>query len=194
MLELDLSKTAEEKAYVEKWKKMIGVPAPHKNIQEIMSDERSLYFFGQGRDATLSFIQKFAGVNEDYNALYFDEEYAKKSRWNGIIAPPLYPISVTDGLEVCLESVYDLLDEKGALAPKNKFPTFFHCYQADAEWEFFEPVRPGDTIDSETKLIDMYWKQGKKYRLLFFVDETIYTNQHGKKIARFLSTDVRLFR
>ena len=74
-----------------------------------MDDDMVIYFYGLGKEACWRWIKQWAIVNQDYNALWFDEEYAKKSKWGGITAPPLYLICVHDGLEwAAIEFTHEL--------------------------------------------------------------------------------------
>ncbi len=185
--------TAEERELFERWKKKIGQVFIPQSDQEAMDDELVIYFYGLGKEASWTWIKRWATINEDYNALWFDEEYAKKSRWGGIIAPPLYLISVNDGLQ-WPETFSDEVYGPGMVTRKDKYPSYSHTFQAESEWEFYEPVRPGDTINAEAKLADIYWKQGKEYRMCFVVGETIFTNQKGQSVGRNRSSAVYLFK
>lgn len=185
--------TPEERELFEKWKSKIGQIFISQSDQEAMDDEMVIYFWGLGRDASWTWIKRWATVNEDYNALWFDEEYAKKSKWGGIIAPPLYLISVNDGLQ-WPERLADDVYGPGMLPRRDKYPSYSHTFQAESEWEFFEPVRPGDTIDARSKLVDVYWKQGEGYRMCFVVGETTYSNQKGQSVGRNRSSAVYLFK
>lgn len=185
--------TPEEKDLFERWKANIGQVFVPQTDQEAMADDLVIYFFGLGAEATWIWIKRWATVNEDYNALWFDEDYAKNSRWGGITAPPLYLISVNDGLQ-WPESFTDELCGPGMIARTDKFPYYSHTFQAESEWEFFEPVRPGDTISAEAKLADIYWKQGREYRMCFVVGETTLRNQKGQLVGRNKSSPVYLFR
>jgi len=77
---------------------------------------------------------------------------------------------------------------------KEKFPNFIGGLHANNEWEFFEPVRPGDRIEAKNKCSDIYWRQGKQYRLLLTFGETTYTNQKGQLVARDRTGAVYRFR
>ena len=146
-----------------------------------------------GKEATWTWIRRWATVNEDFNALWFDEEYAKKSRWGGIIAPPLYLISVNDGQEWSNDFIREIY-YPGMVAKKDKYPNYSHMFQGESEWEFFEPVRPGDIIEAKAKLADLYWKQGKEYRLCFVVSETTFTNQKGQLVGHNRVGSIFLFK
>jgi acyl dehydratase len=182
MERLDLCKTEEERRIFEDLKSRIGKKFVPNSIHETLdrgdpSRCDVIYFFRWGEEADWSAIKKFAIAVEDFNALWFDEEYAKQSRWGGLIAPPLYLITAHDGLEAGFELFvwcYENLD---------KIPNFVETFEAETEWEFFEPVRPGDRIESDHCLADVYWKQGKTYRLLFLHGKTVLRNQKGQVVA-----------
>jgi acyl dehydratase len=184
--------TSEERELFERWKMKIGEVYVSQNDQEVITNEVVIYFYGLGREASWTMIKRWAAVNEDFNALWFDEEYAKKSRWEGIVAPPLYLISVNDGLEWSTKFTSEVWGQN--MEPKDEFPNFLRTLQAESEWEFFEPVRPGDTIDAKCKLADLYWKQGKKDRMLFVVSEVTYTNQKGQLVGKNRPSCVFLFK
>ena len=185
--------TPAERELFQRWRAKIGQIFVPQTDQEAMADDLVIYFFGLGSEATWTWIKRWCTVNEDYNALWFDEEYAKKSRWGGITAPPLYLISVNDGLQ-WPESFTDELCGPGMIARADKFPYYSHTFHAESEWEFFEPVRPGDTINVESRLADVYWKQGRQYRMCFVVGETTMKNQRGQLVGRTKSSPVYLFR
>ena len=48
---------------------------------------------------------------------------------------------------------------------------------------FIDADIPIDKIKTKGKCTDIYWKQGKQYRLLFTFGETTYTNQWGQLVA-----------
>jgi acyl dehydratase len=197
---LDELMTPEEREFVEKWRKTIGKIHIAPNDQEAMANDRCIYFWGLGKDATWTFIKRWAAINEDWNAMWFDEEYAKKSRYGGIIAPPLYLISVHDGLAAPMDVLNSIT-----------LPTRCHCMRPDLEkyptlgaaggqaetiWEFFEPVRPGDTIYAEHKLADMSWHKAREVegrpfsRFLYVTGETTFTNQKGQLVGHVTSTGI----
>jgi len=191
--EPEVKLTPEEKDLLERWRARIGQVFVPQTEQEAMADDVIINFWGLGSEATRTSIGRWATVNEDYNALWFDEEYAKDSRWKGITAPPLYLACVNDGLQ-WPESCTDEFVGPGMMPRPGKFPYYSHTFQAESEWEFFEPVRPGDTIGSVAKLADVYWKQGREFRMFFVVGETTLTNQKGQLVGRNRSSPVFLFR
>jgi acyl dehydratase len=73
-------------------------------------------------------IRRFAESIGDANPLYYDEEFARATRWGGIIAPPTF---------LCL-----LLPPLPA--PEIDFGTI--KLNGGSVFESFRPVRPGDVI------------------------------------------------
>ncbi len=179
--------TPEEGELYEGFKKRIG--------QEFVPQHPHDMFFPNGTDEPVhwSRIKRWATVNGDFNALWFDEEYAKQSRWGGIIAPPLYLLAMDDGVSVPADFTGDIYGPD-CMVNKEKYPTFRGSFQANCEWEFFEPIRPGDKIDARKQCKDIYWKQGTRFRLLFASGETTYTNQKGQLVARCLLGAVYMFK
>ena len=106
-------------------------------------------------------IRRWCHMVNCLNPLYLDEEYARKTRWGTIIAPPLLvrlwadaggPLSAS-GPEIdwpppdyaTMESLYP--------------PTpGIKAINLGGGWEFFEVIRPGDYIGSKVKLTDFYIK------------------------------------
>lgn len=80
-------------------------------------------------------------------------------------------------------------------------PTSMHLEEAEEygkgwlnggnRFEYFEPVKVGDTITATGKVADVYEKTGSSGSLLFIVFETEYVNQHGRRVARLRGTAIR---
>jgi acyl dehydratase len=117
-------------------------------------------------------IRHYALLNRNCNPLYLDEDYAKKTRWRGIIAPPSF-------LSACYRChVWATCPVEVEGAPS------LHWLYAGDEFAFFLPVRPGDLVRPKAKLVDICEKVGR------FVGPMVYsrskvevTNQHGELIA-----------
>lgn len=119
-------------------------------------------------------IRRFAEAIGDPNPLYTDEVQARRSRYGGIIAPPTFLRAVRfDVIEIPeLAHLKRLLD-------------------AGSEWEFFEPVRPGDRITAYTRVADVRERQLRVGRAVFITIETRYVNQFGQVVAIQRGTAIR---
>lgn len=122
-----------------------------------------------------AFIRQFALAIEDDNSLYYDEEYARQTRYGGIVAPPTY---------VCETWQYLAgdLDETGGPARRIRLPVGTEI-RGGNEYEFFQPFRPDDILTARWKVVDVYQKQGGTGRLIFLVYDITYTNQRCEPLA-----------
>jgi len=131
------------------------------------------------REVEKGAIRRYADAVGDDNPLYYDEEYAKKSRYGCIIAPPGFfgwakkTISSSEGLVGLIGAMIEagyagILD--GGMA-----------------YDFYLPVRVGDTLVVSPKVADITLKEGKtKMMILRF--EASYTNQNGDLVAKSYQT------
>jgi len=131
------------------------------------------------REVEKGAIRRYADAVGDDNPLYCDEEYARKSRYGCIIAPPGFfgwakkTISSSEGLVGLIGAMIEagyagILD--GGMA-----------------YDFYLPVRVGDTIVVSPKVADITLKEGKtKMMILRF--EASYTNQNGDLVAKSYQT------
>ena len=111
-------------------------------------------------------IARFAGAIGDPNPLYRDEQASRGSRYGGIIAPPTFLRSMEAGPpKVELRTPYTALLDGGS------------------EWEYFEPMRPGDTITVTSRIVDLTERTGRLGPTLFVVYEIKYVNQSGVVVA-----------
>lgn len=142
-------------------------------------------------EVTLSDIRHWCEIMEDANPLYSDEEYAKKSKYGGIIAPPamVQTWSLDDMHDALQRFVHgNLLFEED---PHNQlFSTLdregYNGVVATAqEQTYLKPIRPGDVIRSRITVsrvskYDHFTRQG----IGRYVD-ILYTfvNQHDEEVC-----------
>ena len=111
---------------------------------------------------TRELVQKFIATVEDKNPLYWDEEYAKKSGYKGILAP--HSIAGIYGRLAYLGEEYTM--------PVGGFLT-------KLEFEYLNPVFVGDTLTARAKVIENYIKKERK-NVTF---EISTENQEGVKVS-----------
>ena len=111
-------------------------------------------------------IVRFARAIGDDNPLFTDEEAARGTRYGGLIAPPTFLRS--------LESS----------PPTLPFPSPYpDVLDGGSEWEYFEPVRPGDRITVTARVVDLAEKTGSLGNMLFVRVESRYANQAARPVA-----------
>lgn len=119
-------------------------------------------------------IRRFAEAVGDENPLFNNDRDARKTRFGGMIAPPTFCRSL-------MAAVPDVkLDMPG-----------FRGLDGGSEWEYLEPIRPGDRITVQSKIADIRESAGRLGPMVFMTTETTYTNQHGQICAIQRATGIR---
>ncbi|MFL2627147.1 MAG: MaoC family dehydratase N-terminal domain-containing protein [Dehalococcoidia bacterium] len=111
-------------------------------------------------------IARFAEAIGDENPLFSDEIKARNSRYGGIIAPPTFYRALRPGS-----------------LPESAESPFTRNLDAGSDWEFFEPIRPGDRITVTIKLADVVEREGRLGKMIIITRETRYENQLGQIVA-----------
>jgi len=135
-------------------------------------------------------IRRFADAVGDPNPLYWDEEHAKSSRYGSIIAPPGFVSSPwfsrpKSGAPAssAREELRQALQKAGYTNPA--------AVDAGIEYEFFCPVRAGDTIAFTSAIKEIVEREGKTGKMAFIITETRYTNQNGDLVATARGTSIQ---
>ena len=114
--------------------------------------------------------------------IYWDDDYAKGTRWGGVIAPPdfnpfAWPVERPAGRAM-----------GQAIGPNGQKLTGMNGGQTDT---YGVPMRPGDVITARTRLQDYNERQGRFGLMLYTFTETEWTNQKGEFVRRRISTGIR---
>lgn len=151
---------------IERARSQIGIPTPARHAA-----------YNPIPDA--SSISHFAFGCGDDNPLWHDPEYAAGTRWNGIIAPPLYLI--TAGRNV----TRPFTDENS----KQRFRGLFRGvgkYFSGSEWEWYAPVRPGMQLFNSgltTVSVDVRQSSFSGSRSVLERLRTVYATSDGVPVA-----------
>src|SRR5581483_8321402 len=128
--------------------------------------------------ATPDTIRHFTNGYGDDNPLYCDPSYAAKTRWGSVIGPPMY--EVTMGFPEVTE-----VDEATRALLKGDPLVGVGQYLSGEDWEFWQPVYPGDVLYQRTCLVSVEVKEsafsGGKSALLRH--RTLYRNQRGEPVS-----------
>lgn len=154
-----------------------------------MISEEAKQFIGRTDLPVIRHVEKGAiriyaeAVGND-NPLYSDEEYARKSLYGSIIAPPGFfgwptktPCSCT--------GLADIVGELQAALARGGFPRIL---DGGMSYNFFLPVRAGDVLVASPKVTGLNEKEGKGGTMIICNFETTYTNQNGDLVAKALQT------
>jgi len=137
-------------------------------------------------------IRRFADAVDDPNPLYWDEEYAKKSKYRSIIAPPGF-ISAP-----WYANRPTKWPQRGATGGEGRAGVgvalakagYWRVLDGGMEYEFFIPVHAGDTIKASSMIKDIIEREGRTGKMAFLITETTYTNQKGEVVAKARATSI----
>lgn len=119
-------------------------------------------------------IIKFAEAIGDENPLFNDEAAARKGQYGGIVAPPTFlRLAVSVRPEIPFDVPFDRRLDGGS------------------EWEYFQPVRPGDRITTVSRITDLVERQGRLGTMIITTVVTTYTNQFNELAATQTTTSLR---
>ena len=127
-------------------------------------------------------IRQWCAAMQDGNPLYTDEEYAGKSKYGGIIAPPTMLLAWTmpplwppseyppHPFELFLEK----LDKAG----------YFGIIVTNVSQKYYQPVLPGDHLTYTYKVTDLSAEKQTGVGKGFFVTTTfVFTNQKEEAVG-----------
>ena len=115
-------------------------------------------------------IRRFVQAIDDQNPLWQDEEYARKSQYGGIIAPPHFILTI--GFEQAQQKMVTLMPGAGRL-------------HGGTELEHYQPVRPGDTITVSGKIAQVRERESSKLgKMVFVTFDMSYKNQRQELVAK----------
>ena len=118
--------------------------------------------------ATKDLIRHFVHGFGDTNPLFTDEEYAKKSKYGGIIAPGTYLYTVQ----------WDIL--AGIMAG-------IHGWYVGGDWEWYRPIYAGDEFKCVSIIRELVEKKGRKTgggSTYFSYGEKLYINQRNELVGK----------
>jgi acyl dehydratase len=119
-------------------------------------------------------IREYAYAVGETNPIYHDPDAARAAGFANVVAPPLFCV------------VYSA----GAMAPAVLDPELnidlARMVHGSQEFEWLEPVVAGDAITTETKVKNIYEKDGMK----FYVWESESKNQKGATVVRGTWTNI----
>ena len=128
-------------------------------------------------------IRHFCEMMEDPNPLYQDEEYAKNSKYGGIVAPP-HMLMVW-----CMPRIWPWPEFPWVPMAELELPGVDTYVATDMIHEFYKPVKPGDKLYYIMKLDKV--SELKKTRIgegHFITTTQTYYNQNDEKVGAEIRT------
>jgi len=130
-------------------------------------------------EVTMWGIRRFVEATTDENPLWQDEDYALKTRWGGIVAPPAF-LEAFNPSNHAFRHFPDM--SHMSLPFELPFPRTFSAFN---EYQFFIPLRPGDTITSTCRIGDIYERESKSGagRMVFIRMDNEHRNQRDEVVG-----------
>jgi len=137
-------------------------------------------------------IRRFAQSTMDDNPLWYDEQYARSTRFGpGCVSGPYAlravgfykrPLGAPEriGKDVDEDDRGDLDEESAVHIP---WPAGVASFHGGDEVEFFQLPRIGDTITMTSKIVGVVEKTGRSGKLGIANMDRVYTNQRGEILA-----------
>ncbi|MFI4980450.1 MAG: MaoC family dehydratase N-terminal domain-containing protein [Nevskiales bacterium] len=146
-------------------------------------------------------IRRFSQAIMDNDPTYYDEEYARQSKFGAVVAPPLFPLHVLrrrPGTPDPLQSVIDNPDADGSadagavLAELPAVPTpLKRRLNGGSEIEFYRCVRLGERVVATPRYHSITAKKSKGADMLVIVTETRFTTEGGDLLVISRQTSLR---
>jgi hypothetical protein len=137
-------------------------------------------------------VRRFVQAVMDDDPLYYDDDFAKATKFGGVIAPPLYPVHAfrrSPGSPDPLDALKENREADGSSGsggtsvglPQIKSP-YKRLLNGGNEIEFYRCLRVGETAVSTSRYVDVSLKEGKSGKLLVVVIETDVRTQDGEPL------------
>ncbi len=139
------------------------------------------------RDAIIRYM---ASVGDD-NPLFWDEDYAAKTRWGGVIAPPRMLLTGSNRTpRAVTEPIGDKITFMGEDVLKGVFAMI-----SGTRIVYERPVRIGDRLRTESTPHQVIERQSKMAgRSVELVNKIDYTNQNDEHVATVYASVIRMER
>ncbi len=160
---------------IQKLRARIGAPIPEDTVWQ-----------GWHTVASNDAFRHFAYGYGDDNPVWYDADYAAKTRWRNPIAPP----SFVDTMGIC-ETPLPPGRRPSGLGGSSGLPGV-HAFWSGDEVEWFRPVYQGDKLFKKRAISDVQLKKSEFAGTSAIVhDRTTYTNQRGELVVSWVRLFVR---
>jgi acyl dehydratase len=123
-------------------------------------------------------IQRYAQAIGDPNPLFNDPDYAGKTKYGRLLAPPGFT-GWPAKAERLSARLLDSLARAGAPS---------RLLDGGIEFEFIEPIGAGDVLTATTKIVNMTDRETKLGKTMFTTVETTFVNKKGNVALKSRST------
>ena len=149
-----------------------------EEIKKLVGTSGKVQFYEVEKGA----IRRFADAVDDANPLYYDEKYARNSKYGSVIAPPGFfgwPLKQIRNSPLAI----DIPPELESAFAQAGYPLSL-VLDGGIEYEFFLPVRAGDVLSAITTIRSLRERSAEAGTIIVAFLDTIYHNQAGALVAK----------
>ena len=142
-------------------------------------------------------VRRFHHATMDPAPRYWDQDWATKSRYGGVVAPPAFPVhafrrpaGAPDPLDAMGNPDFDGRNRRMRPGlPPVEVP-LVRLLNGGYDYEFFRYARVGERIFCKSRFKDIYQRDGKSGTMVFVVIEDLYTNERGELLLKTTNTSI----
>ena len=140
-------------------------------------------------------VRRFHHATMDPARRYWDGEWAKQSRYGGLVAPPAFPAhafrrppDAPDPLDQMGDPDFDGRNRRMRPGlPPVEVP-LVRLLNGGYDYEFFRYARHGERLFVKSCFKDIYQRDGKSGTMVFVVIEDLYSNERGEPLLKTTNT------
>jgi hypothetical protein len=142
-------------------------------------------------------VRRFHHATMDPAPRYMDAEWAARSRYGGLVAPPAFPSVAhrrlpdgADPLDSMGQPDFDGLQRElrpGLPAVEVSLPRLLN---GGYEYEFFRYAKQGERVVCISTYRDIHERESKNGPMVFILIEDMYTTEAGERLVRVINTTI----
>ncbi|MDA0338280.1 MAG: MaoC family dehydratase N-terminal domain-containing protein [Proteobacteria bacterium] len=140
-------------------------------------------------------IRRFFQAVMDPAPRYWDEDWARNSRYEGVVAPPAFPVhafrrapTMPDPLDNMEDPDFDGWDPPPGLPPV-PIP-FVRMLNGGYDYTFYRYAKAGERLCLKSKYKDIYQRDGRSGPLIFVLVESKYFTDANIRLLDVVSTSI----
>ena len=169
-------------------------------MKNLIGQTGPLIWFGDR--VTTTEIRRFIQATMDTSPLYWDDNYASSTKYQGLVAPPLFPLTyfrpALGSHDILSQSFHNNVAFDGFTQellglfglPDIQLP-LERTLNGGSEIEFFQLAKPGELIGAQSRILDISEKIGRTGHLVFITAETTFWNDQNSKLLTARLTTIK---